>query len=205
MTPNVLEILGYSAGVISFLGFVPYIAEILRGKTRPNRATWWIWTIVGTMLCASYYASGARHTLWVPVSYVVGPLVTALLSLKYGEGGWDRFDRACLGASLCSLAVWWVARSPLLALLANVTVDMLGALPTVRKSYYEPEAESLVSWTVFLLADALNLCALGPWGAWSVATSLYPVYLCALAAILTALLLRPAITRVAVQLAIRPG
>src|ERR1700730_15252856 len=113
MNPDVQELLGQLAGVISLFGFVPYIMEIVRGKTRPNRATWWIWTMVGAMLCASYYASGARHTIWVPISYVVGPLVTALLSVKYGEGGSGRFDRFCLGSTLLSLLAWWLARSAL--------------------------------------------------------------------------------------------
>lgn len=201
MTPALQGLLGQLAGLISLLGFVPYLVEIARGKTRPNRATWWIWTVVGAMLCASYYASGARHAVWVPISYVIGPLLTALLTLRYGEGGWDRFDRVCLGASLCSLAVWWLARSPLLALAANIGIDMLGALPTIRKAYREPEAESLLSWTIFLLADALNLYALG---AWSPATSLYPVYLFMLAAVLVALLLRPRLRRAVLDLSGRP-
>jgi len=166
MTANLQEVVGQLAGAISLLGFVPYIIEIVQGKTRPNRATWWIWTVVGAMLCASYYASGARHTIWVPLSYVIGPLITALLALRYGEGGWNRFDRGCLGASVFSLIVWWLARAPLVAMGANISIDLLGALPTIRKAYHEPEAESLRSWTVFLLADALNLCALGPrWAA----------------------------------------
>ncbi len=196
MTPDQQALLGQFAGALSLLGFVPYIVEIVQGKTRPNRATWWIWTVVGVMLCASYYATGARHAVWVPASYVAGPLVTALLSLKYGEGGWDRFDRNCLAASLLSVVVWWVARSPLLALLSNIAIDFLGALPTVRKSYHEPGAESLLSWSIFLVADAANLGAIG---AWSPATALYPVYLFSLAAVLVALLLRPRLTRVALQ------
>lgn len=201
MTADLQGLLGQIAGAVSLLGFVPYIVEIVQGKTRPNRATWWIWTVVGAMLCASYFASGARHSVWVPLSYVVGPLITAILSLRYGEGGWDRFDRGCLGASLISLLVWLVARSPLLALAANIGIDVLGALPTIRKSYYEPEAESVLSWAVFLVADTLNLCAIG---AWSPATALYPLYLFVLAAILVTLMLRPRITRVALELARRP-
>src|SRR5689334_14534853 len=131
MSPDFQALLGQIAGAASLLGFLPYIYEIVQGKTRPNRATWWIWTVVGATLCASYYASGARHTVWVPVSYVVGPLVTALLSLKYGEGGSGRFDRACLGVCLLSLPAWWLARSPLAALMINIGVDLLGALPTI--------------------------------------------------------------------------
>jgi hypothetical protein len=196
VTADLQGLLGQLAGAISFLGFVPYIIEIVQGKTRPNRATWWIWAVVGAMLCASSYASGARHALWVPVSYVIGPLATALLALKYGEGGWDRFDRTCLAASLLSLVVWWLARSPLVALLANLGIDLLGAVPTIRKAYRAPEAESLLSWLVFLLADALNVCAIG---SWSLATALYPVYLFILAAVLVTLLMRPRVTPLSVD------
>lgn len=201
MMPELQGLLGQLAGLISLLGFAPYLVDVVRGKTRPNRATWWIWTVIGAMLCASYYASGARHTVWVPASYVIGPLLTALLALRYGEGGWDRFDRGCLAASLCSLLVWWLARSPLLALAANIGIDLLGALPTIRKTYREPEAESLLSWTIFLLADTLNLGALGRW---SPAASLYPLYLFALAAVLVALMLRPRLRRVVPSLGGRP-
>jgi hypothetical protein len=191
VTTDLQGLLGQLAGAISLLGFVPYIIAIAQGKTRPNRATWWIWSVVGAMLCASYYASGTRHALWVPLSYVIGPLATALLALKYGEGGWDRFDRTCLAASLLSLVVWWLARSPLVALLANLGIDLLGAVPTIRKAYRAPEAESLLSWLVFLLADTLNVCAIGTW---SLATALYPVYLFILAAVLVTLLMRPRVT-----------
>ena len=132
---------------------------------------------------------------------MIGPLATALLSLKYGAGGWNRFDRTCLGASLLSLAVWWLARSPFLALTANMCIDLLGALPTIRTAYRDPESESLLAWMVFLFADTLNLCALG---SWSPARALYPTYLFLLAAILVTLIVRPAMTRVAVAWGRRP-
>jgi hypothetical protein len=188
--------LGQAAGALSLLGFVPHIVEIVRGTTRPNRVTWWIWTLVGAMLCASYYATSARHIVWVPVSYVVGPLVPALLSLFYGEGGAGGFDRACLGASLASLPVWWLARSPLVALVTNMAIDLLGALPTIRAAYRSPPIRepALLDRILFLVADLLNLCALG---SWSVATALYPLYLAVLAAVLVLLMLRPALARMA--------
>ena len=78
-----------------------------------------------------------------------------------------------------------------MALLANLGIDLLGAVPTIRKAYRAPEAESLLSWLVFLLADTLNVCAIG---SWSPATALYPVYLFILAAVLVTLLMRPRVT-----------
>ena len=90
---------GEIAGVLSAAGFIPYIIAILRGRTRPSLATWIIWTVVSCMLYASYRASGAEATLWAPLSYVVGPVVIVLLSLRTGSREWSRTDQACLAAS----------------------------------------------------------------------------------------------------------
>ncbi len=40
--PPFTVVAGWVAGVLSLVAFVPYIVAILRGETRPNRATWWI-------------------------------------------------------------------------------------------------------------------------------------------------------------------
>ena len=113
MPPSTV-LLGWVAGVLSLVAFVPYIVAILRGETRPNRATWWIWTTTGAVLLASYYFSGAETTIWVAVSYFVASLVTALLSIRYGEGGSTPLDRGCLMAPApvscsggCSTIPWW--------------------------------------------------------------------------------------------------
>ena len=83
--PPFTVVAGWVAGVLSLVAFVPYIVAILRGETRPNRATWWIWTTTGGVLLASYYFSGADTTIWVAVSYFVASLVTAVLSIRYGR------------------------------------------------------------------------------------------------------------------------
>jgi hypothetical protein len=182
------EIVGQVAGAIALGGFVPYLVSIARGRTVPNRATWWIWTVVGTMLCASYYAAGARDSIWVPLGYVIGPLATALLALRYGEGGSSHFDRACLAGAAGALLLWWLSGSPLVGLVASIAVDAAGALPTLRKTYLEPWTESGPTWSIFLLANALNLAALD---AWSLDTALYPLYLFGVSLGMVALIYRP--------------
>jgi hypothetical protein len=74
--------LGIIAGCISALACIPYFISIIRGKTKPNRATWWIWSWLGVLLFFSYKASGATDTLWVALVYMITPLITALLSLN---------------------------------------------------------------------------------------------------------------------------
>lgn len=179
--------LGQAAGAISLFGFVPYLTSVVRGRTRPSIATWWIWTLVGCLIVVSYYAAGARTSIWTPVSYVIGPLVIALVSLRYGDRGWSRFDRMCvLGAGL-SLLLWALSGTPIVALLFNIAIDLLGALPTVRKTWVAPESEDRLSWAIFLVANTLNLLAVAPW---TFANASYPIYMFALVAAMNALLLR---------------
>ena len=43
-------VIGLAAGTITLLSILPYIRDILRGLTRPNLVTWWLWTLNGGIL-----------------------------------------------------------------------------------------------------------------------------------------------------------
>ena len=183
----VSEVLGKTAGIVSLAAFIPYILAILRGETKPNRASWWIWSVVGCMLAASYYSSGASHTMWVPVSYLIGPVVTALLSLKFGEGGWTGFARWCLGGSAASLLFWIATNEPMTALLVNLFIDFLGALPTIKKAYRDPKGEDRLAWTLFVTGSVLNLLAVDRL---EFAILIYPLYMLFVTGFIWVLVLR---------------
>ena len=183
--PDITAVVGKVAGIISLVAFIPYILAILRGETKPNRATWWIWTVIGLMLGASYYSSGANHTIWVPVSYIIGPFAVAILSIKYGEGGWTRFDRSCLLGAGVSVVLWWMFSSPLIALLIGLFIDLMGALPTIRKAYHKPESEDRTAWTLFFAGSTANLFAVETW---TFAISVYPIYMFLANGIITTLI-----------------
>lgn len=167
------KIIGLIAGCFSLLGFLPYLLTIYQKKTRPNRATWWIWTIVGFVILFSYHSSGANNTIWLPLFAAISHLIIAITSLKYGEGGWNNFDRVCIFSASISLLFWWWYNSPLIALLINIVIDFLGALPTIIKSHHRPETEALFPWLMFFLASILNICAIEQW---SFSILVYPFY-----------------------------
>lgn len=129
---------------------------------------------MGILIATSYHAAGANATIWVPISYVIGPLGTSLLAARYGEGGWTQFDRYCLLGAMMSLGLWVGLRSPDLTLAINIGIDFLGALPTIRKAWRDPHSEDLLAWGLFTIANLLNAIAIDRW-IWQV--SLYPIYL----------------------------
>lgn len=171
------ETLGIIAGVIAIGGYIPYIYSILAGHTRPNRATWFIWTIVGGLLAFSYIAEGDQNSIWLPLGYFFGPLITAILSLRYGYAEWTRLDTICIAAALISIIPWVFADSATTTLLINLLIDSTGAIPTLVKTYREPETEDFSAWVIFFIANTLQLFAISMWNL----ASLYPIYLFLLA------------------------
>ncbi len=167
------------AGLIALVAYVPYIRDTLRGRTRPNRATWWIYTVVGGIGTASTFMAGARWTLVVPAIYAVVSLAVALIAIRRGEGGWSTLDKWCLGTAAASVVVWIATGDPLLAVVMNSAADVAGSVPTMRKAWREPQRENLVGWALFLAANTLTLIELP---AWTIAQALYPgaLFFCSL-------------------------
>jgi hypothetical protein len=168
-------ILGIIAGVIAFLAYVIYIISIFRRKSKPNRATWWIWSFMGLVLAISYHSSGASNTIWVPYVEFLGPFIIALLSIKYGEGSLkNKTDLWCLLGAIFSVILWIIFDNPVIALVTNLAIDSFAIIPTIKKSYLRPEGEDFWAWFGTGIADSLNLFAVERF---SFAILLYPIYM----------------------------
>ena len=180
------ETIGIIAGVLALVGYIPYIYSIFKGITKPNRATWIIWTIVGGLLAFSYAAEGDSNAIWLPIGYFVGPLIVAILSIWYGYTEWTRVDKVCLLIAIISIVPWVLSKDATITLVINVLIDASGAIPTLVKTYKEPETEDLTAWAIFAIANTLQLFALS----YLDITVLYPAYLFFLATGMVVLILR---------------
>lgn len=168
------ELIGIIAGLASFIAYLSYTVSMVRGKCRPNRMTWITLTVIGLGLAISYYASGARETMWTALSYFAGPLIISLFAIKYGEGGWDPLDRWCIAGVVVSLLLWWIFNSPLVSLVANLVVDFFALIPTIKKSILDPTGEDRNAWALESTSNILNLFAIS---SWTFAIASYPIYL----------------------------
>jgi hypothetical protein len=182
-----IALAGQLAGILVLIAYIPYVLGTIRGYTKPNRATWFIWSVVCIIIAASYWKAGAENTLLVPLCNAFGTTLIALLSLKYGEGGWTRLDRTCLLASGISIVLWWLTGNPVVALTINILIDAIGAIPTMVKTYRDPKHENSVAWSIWLAAYFLNLFAIE---SWTYAIAAYPIYLFAQALMMVLLTYR---------------
>jgi len=78
------------------------------------------WFIVSLLITLSYRDVGARFGFLTPAAYTAGCFTASLLSIRYGTGGWTRFDRNCILGAGFGLALWVIFDSPMSALLINL-------------------------------------------------------------------------------------
>lgn len=148
------------ATIIGVAAFLPYLRDTFSLKTKPHAYTWLIWAITqGTAIFGIWYGGGG----WGALNLTVGTLFVIavfLFSLKYGTKNITKSDTAILIAALSAIVVWWQLDKPLISVIMVSVIDVIGYVPSFRKSYQEPWSETLISWILFSVSNIFAILAL---------------------------------------------
>jgi len=168
------ELFAILAGLIIIAGAPPYLYDILKGKTKPQRVTWFIWGVLSTIAFISQaQLNGGWSLLFVGLN-ALGGILVFLLSLHYGVGGWTRLDKVALVVAFIGVIISLVIKQPIVALAGVVLADLAGLVPTIRKTLRNPESETTITWLLIGTASLLGALSVGRL---EYSLLLYPVYL----------------------------
>lgn len=149
------------AGVLCLLGFVPYIRAIVRGRSKPVKASWLIWATLDTITLAGMFFKNALNGQIIGA--VIGAWVVVILALIYGTRGWTKLDKYCLGGAILGIALWVMFDNPVIGIVvSNITV-FVGAIPTFKSAWSDPSREDKVAWTIFWLSCVCAVFAIPAW------------------------------------------
>jgi hypothetical protein len=157
----VVSIFGYLSGAAILASYIPYIRDIFLNKTKPERMSWLIWAVLGSIALFSQLAKGASWSLILTGAETVGELFVFFLAIKYGFGGFLKRDIiALIGAGL-GLLLWYLTNEPAVALFIVIAIDLMGSILTVMKSYENPSTETASGWALTLLGGIFGCLAVG--------------------------------------------
>ena len=159
---------------VSLLGLVVYARQIIWGNVRPQRTTWFIWSVILAISLAGFEAAGGGDAFWFLLGDFIVTLLVFCLSIFRGVGGWDKLDIICLIIAALGLILWQLSSLPLLVLGGVLLADMMGAIPTVKKALDHPESESASTFLFSTVAAAMGFVAVNEWN-WMLL--FYPLYL----------------------------
>ena len=150
------------ASALSVSGLFFYVRDTWRGRTAPNRVTWILWGVEPLLV---FGAERQAHLGWPSLLTLVlglGPVAVVGASFHDRNSVWHLglFDIVCAVVSVGGLVVWALTKQPTTALVIFVSADAVAALPTIRKSFTDPQSESSWNFVAVALGAVITLFTL---------------------------------------------
>ncbi|OGK14707.1 hypothetical protein A3C98_03515 [Candidatus Roizmanbacteria bacterium RIFCSPHIGHO2_02_FULL_37_15] len=165
----------YVGVTLSAIGALSYLINVIRGKIKPNKVSYFLWSLAPIIAFAAEIKQGVGLQSLMTLSVGIFPLAIFFASYLNRKAYWklNRFDLTCGALSLIGLVLWQVTKVGNIAIFFSIISDGLAYVPTIAKAYKFPETESAWPW----LADSINgLLTLLTITTWNFANFGFPLF-----------------------------
>lgn len=151
--------------------YIPYFRDIAKGKTKPHTFSWLVWSLLHAIGFAASFIKGGGAGSWVTGASTLACSTVFIIALKKGETKLHPYDWFAMAGAFVALIFWWFTSEPTLSVILIALIDVLGFLPTFRKSYFNPFGETAITYLMGSVYFSLSLIALE---SYTIATWFYP-------------------------------
>ena len=166
-------VLCVAAGALTVGSVVPYLRDIRRGRTRPQRTSWFVFSTLALVAAVSQFVEDPGPGAWLAAGAAAAFFVVFVASVRHGVGGFDVRDVVTFAVASIGGVVSIATARPLVAVAAVVVAEMGAVVLTACKAAVDPESETLSTWVADGLAGVLAVVAVEG-HSWM--TMLYPVH-----------------------------
>ena len=170
-------ILGLLAQFILAISILPYTISIFRGTVKPNRISWFIWSIIGFAFWIITPETADEVTKMLTVIFMVNPTLIFILTLFKGENlKPDKLEKFSLLVGLSAIVIWYIYResSGLFPISMAIAADFFALLPTLRFVMISPQEETPLAWICFFLGSFIALFGIEKY---TVESLILPIYM----------------------------
>lgn len=165
-------VVGAIAIILTFIAYVPYIKDIVAGKTKPHIYSWISWFLTGGIVFALQLSNNAGAGALVTLAAELACALVIFLTIKHRVlSKINNADKIFILMTLIALSFWLIAKQPIISAILLTITDLLAFAPTIRKSWIAPYSETLSFYFLNILRFGLAVVALSNYTA---VTMLYP-------------------------------
>ncbi len=182
--------LGLLAQFILAVSIVPYTISIFRGTVKPNRISWFIWSVIGFAFWLITPDTADHVTRMLTVIFWINPTLIFILTLFKGENiKPDMLEKFSLLIGLFAIVVWLILResSGVLPTVIAIAADFCALMPTLRFVIRAPQEEAPLAWICFFLGSFIAIFGIVDY---TLESLLLPVYMTAGASLVVFPLIR---------------
>jgi len=148
--------------IIGAIGSLAYLIDTVKGKVKPNRVSFLLWSIAPFIAFAAQIKQGVGLEALMTFSTGFLPITVFIASFVNKKAEWKvtRFDLVCGFLSIVGLILWLITKVGNIAIFFSIVADGLAAVPTIVKSFKYPETELAWPWIASVLGVVLTLLTL---------------------------------------------
>ncbi len=148
--------------LIGAMGSVAYLIDTVKGKVKPNRVSFLLWSIAPLIAFFAQIKQGVGLEALMTFSSGFLPLTVFIASFVNKQAEWKltRFDLLCGILSLVGLVLWMITKVGNVAIFFSIIADGLAAVPTIVKAYKYPDTELAWPWIATVFGVVLTLLTL---------------------------------------------
>lgn len=170
---EVKNLLGIIATFLVFVGYFPYLRDIIKGKTKPHLYSWFLWAFVTAIAFGLQFSAGAGSGSFVTLAAAIMCVAVIVLGLlQKSKIKIIKVDTVFLILAFIALGLWLIAKQPVLSVILATIIDLLAFVPTIRKTWDNPHTETMSFYFLNALRFGLAVIALQKY---NIVTTLYPV------------------------------
>jgi len=171
-----IQYIVFLGAALSLAGSATYIIDTIKGKTKPNRVSWLIWSIAPIIGTVAAVSDGVTWAIVPTFMSGFGPLLVFMASFLNKKSYWrlGGGDYLCGTLAILALVLWAITKNPNVAILLSILADLLAAIPTLIKSWQHPETETGLAYILSMFNQITGMIAMKRW---DFAESAFGIYL----------------------------
>ncbi len=169
--------LGLLAQFILAVSILPYTISIFRGTVKPNRISWFIWSVIGFAFWLITPSTADEVTKMLTLIFMINPTIIFILTLF--KGAYikpDRLELFSLFVGLFAIVIWYFYRqnSGIFPISMAIFADFCALLPTLRFVFAAPDEEAPLAWVCFFLGSLIAVFGIEQY---TLESLLLPIYM----------------------------
>ena len=166
--------------LLNIIGSSTYAWNTLKGKTKPNRVSWFLWMVIPMIAFFAQINEGVGLSSLMTFMVGFGPFLVLMASLMNKKAYWriSTLDWYCGILSVLAVMLWLITGTGLVAIALSIVADLLAGVPTLIKAYREPESEHHSVFRNGALSAIITMLTIQNWAFAAYAFPLYIFLIC---------------------------
>jgi hypothetical protein len=160
---------------LRLLAGIGYLRATLSGRVKPSAVSWFFWGVTPMIAFAVQVQQDVGLQALTTLALGIGPLAIFLTVILKNKGTlrFSTADKVSAFFASLGLLLWFLTANPLLALLFSIIGDIFSSIPTIIKSFKDPESEHALPYFLSMLSMGATLLAIREWDVAHYAFTLY--------------------------------